>query len=85
MTAGTPDSRIAQILEIMELRRTARLESLADKLKVGTKTIRNDIRELNRLLEDSALVESVSGRYALFILDEKAFQEKKKIVYSQND
>ena len=32
MTAGTPDSRIAQILEIMELRRTARLESLADKL-----------------------------------------------------
>ena len=85
MTAGTPDSRIAQILEIMELRRTARLESLADKLKVGTKTIRNDIRELNRLLEGSALVESVSGRYAFFVLDEKAFQEKKQAVYSQND
>lgn len=85
MTAGTPDSRIAQILEIMELRRTARLESLADKLKVGTKTIKNDIRELNRLLEGSALVESVSGRYAFFVLDEKAFQEKKQAVYSQND
>lgn len=85
MTTGTPDSRIAQILEIMELRRTARLESLAEKLKVGTKTIRNDIRELNRLLEDSALVESVSGRYALFVLDEKAFQEKKQVIYSQND
>ena len=85
MAAGTPDSRIAQILEIMELRRTARLESLADKLQVGTKTIRNDIKELNRLLEGSALVESVSGRYALFILDEKAFQEKKRTVYSQND
>lgn len=85
MAAGTPDSRIAQILEIMELRRTARLESLADKLQVGTKTIRNDIKELNRLLEGSALVESVSGRYALFILDEKTFQEKKRTVYSQND
>lgn len=85
MTSGTPDSRIAQILEIMEFRRTARLESLADKLKVGTKTIRNDIKELNQLLEDSALVESVSGRYALFVLDEKTFQEKKQIVYSQND
>lgn len=85
MTTGTLDSRIAQILEIMELRRTARLESLAEKLKVGTKTIRNDIRELNRLLEDSALVESVSGRYALFVLDEKAFQEKKQVIYSQND
>ena len=85
MTTGTPDSRIAQILEIMELRRTARLESLAEKLKVGTKTIRNAIRELNRLLEDSALVESVSGRYALFVLDEKAFQEKKQVIYSQND
>lgn len=85
MTSGTPDSRIAQILEIMEFRRTARLESLADKLKVGTKTIRNDIRELNQLLADSALVECVSGRYSLFILDEKAFQEKKQIVYSQND
>lgn len=85
MTAGTPDSRIAQILEIMELRRTARLESLADKLKVGTKTIRNDIRELNQLLEDSALVESVSGRYALFVLDERKFQETRQRIYSQND
>ena len=85
MTSGTPGSRIAQILEIMELRRTARPESLADKLKVGTKTIRNDMKELNRLLEGSALVESVSGRYALFVLDEKRFQEKKQIVYSQND
>lgn len=85
MTSRTPDSRIAQILEIMELRRTARPESLADKLKVGTKTIRNDMKELNRLLEGSALVESVSGRYALFVLDEKRFQEKKQIVYSQND
>ncbi len=85
MRSGTSDSRIAQILEIMELRRTARLESLADKLRVGTKTIRNDIRELNQLLEDSALVESVSGRYALFVLDEKKFLEKKQTVYGQND
>ncbi|MDE7320629.1 MAG: PRD domain-containing protein [Lachnospiraceae bacterium] len=85
MTSGTPDSRIAQILEIMELRRTARPESLADKLKVGAKTIKNDMKELNRLLEGSALVESVSGRYALFILDERSFREKKQTVYSQND
>lgn len=85
MTSGTPDSRIAQILEIMELRRTARPESLADKLKVGAKTIKNDMKELNRLLEGSALVEYVSGRYALFILDERTFREKKQTVYSQND
>ncbi len=85
MTSGTPDSRIAQILEIMELRRSARPESLADKLKVGAKTIKNDMKELNRLLEGSALVEYVSGRYALFILDERTFREKKQTVYSQND
>lgn len=85
MTSGTPDSRIAQILDIMELRKSARPESLADKLKVGTKTIRNDVKELNRILEGSALVESVSGRYMLFILDEKAFREKRQTVYSQND
>lgn len=85
MTSGTPDSRIAQILEIMELRRTARPESLADKLKVSAKTIKNDMKELNRLLEGSALVEYVSGRYALFILDERTFREKKQTVYSQND
>ena len=72
MTSKTPDSRIAQILDIMELRKTARLESLADKLDVGTKTIRNDIRELNQLLEGSALIESMSGKYAFFVLDEKA-------------
>lgn len=85
MAAGTSDSRIAQILDIMELRKTARLESLAAKLKVGTKTIRNDIRELNQILEGSALVESVSGRYTLFVLDENLFQEKRQTVYSQND
>lgn len=85
MIAGTSDSRIAQILDILELRRAARPESLADKLKVGTKTIRNDIKELNRILEGSARIESVSGRYVLFVLDEKAFRKKKQTVYSQND
>ena len=78
MTSGTPDSRIAQILDIMELRKSARLESLADKLKVGTKTIRNDIRELNQILDGSALVESVSGRYILFILDERRSRRKSR-------
>ncbi len=85
ITSKTPDSRIAQILDIMELRKTARLESLADKLNVGTKTIRNDIRELNQLLEGSALIESMSGKYAFFVLDEREFQKKKQIIYSQND
>ena len=85
MRTGTSDSRIAQILNIMELRKNARLESLAEKLNVGTKTIRNDIRELNQILDGSALVESASGRYMLFILDEKKFQEKKQEVYCQND
>ena len=85
MTSKTPDSRIAQILDIMELRKTARLESLADKLDVGTKTIRNDIRELNQLLEGSALIESMSGKYAFFVLDEREFQKKKQLIYSQND
>lgn len=85
MTSGTPDGRIAQILDIMELRKTARPESLADKLNVGTKTIRNDIKELNQLLEGSALIEPLSGRYAFFVLDEKEFQKKKQMIYSQND
>lgn len=85
MKSGTSDSRIAQILSIMELRKNASLESLAEKLKVGTKTIRNDIKELNQTLDGSALVESASGRYMLFILDERRFQEKKQEVYCQND
>ena len=85
MMSRTPDSRIAQILDIMELRKTARLESLADKLNVGTKTIKNDIKELNQLLEGSAWIESLSGRYAFFVLDDKEFQKKKLIIYSQND
>ena len=85
MMSRTPDSRIAQILDIMELRKTARLEGLADKLNVGTKTIKNDIKELNQLLEGSAWIESLSGRYAFFVLDDKEFQKKKLIIYSQND
>ncbi len=45
MTSGTPDSRIAQILDIMELRKAARLESLADKLKVGNHSKRHQRTE----------------------------------------
>ncbi|MDO5410006.1 MAG: PRD domain-containing protein [Lachnospiraceae bacterium] len=85
MNSGTSDSRISQILNIMELRKNARLESLAEKLNVGTKTIRNDIKELNQLLNGSALVESTTGRYMLFILDETAFHTKKQEIYCQND
>ena len=85
MRTGTSDSRLAQILNIMELRKNARLESLAEKLKVGTKTIRNDIKELNQILDGSALVESASGRYMLFILDDKSFRERKQLVYCRND
>lgn len=47
------ENRIAVILKNIEMQSVCSVESLAAKLDVSQKTIRNDIKELNCLLEDT--------------------------------
>ena len=41
------DNRICKVLQILEHKRSASLEYLEKKLNVSTKSIKNDIKELN--------------------------------------
>ena len=46
------DNRICKVLQILEHKRSASLEYLEKKLNVSTKSIKNDIKELNETLKD---------------------------------
>ena len=55
------DNRICKVLQILEHKRSASLEYLEKKLNVSTKSIKNDIKELNeydRHIEHSEIFEN---------------------------
>lgn len=79
------ENRIGQILRYLEVSKSASVQKLADKLNVTTRTIRNDVKELNQILVGSALIETVSNKYRIFILNQDAFDVIKKGIYDQND
>jgi len=68
-------SRPAQIIRYLETRLSASNDALASHFGVGTKTITNDIRDLNVLLETSGTIEIQGGRYRLCIIDPMSFGE----------
>lgn len=76
------DNRLANLLSFMEFKKAVALEELSERLKVTTKTIRNDIKELNGLLEGSAVIESVGGKYRLFQLNPASFRECRDRIYT---
>lgn len=76
------DNRLANLLSFMEFKKAVALEELSERLKVTTKTIRNDIKELNGLLEGSAVIESVGGKYRLFQLNPAYFRECRDRIYT---
>lgn len=78
------ENRLCKILEIIELSNLTTAQSIADKLGVSTKTVKNEIRELNRLLNSYALIELKQGRYVLYIIDQENF-EKIRLGFSRQD
>lgn len=50
------DNRICKVLQILEHKRSASLEYLEKKLNVSTKSIKNDIKELNEIFDGNALI-----------------------------
>lgn len=78
------ENRLCKILEIIELSNLTTAQSIADKLGVSTKTVKNEIRELNRLLNSYALIELKQGRYVLYIIDQENF-EKIRLGLSRQD
>ena len=59
------DNRAADILYILGHKSGVTVASIAKKLGVSERTVRNDIRQLNDDLEGSAAIEGSQGRYTL--------------------
>lgn len=79
------ENRIGQILRYLEVHQSASAQKLADKMNVTTRTIRNDIKELNDMLQGSAFIESIQMKYRIFILNQLAYESMKKTILVQND
>ncbi|MDO5145832.1 MAG: PRD domain-containing protein [Eubacteriales bacterium] len=79
------DNRLAILLSYMEFKKAATLEELSDKLNVTTKTIRNDIKELNAMLEGSGVIENVGGKYRLFQLNSECFAKYRERIYDHDE
>ena len=69
------DNRAADILRILGQKSGVTVASIAQKLGVSERTIRNDIRQLNDDLEGSAVIEGTQGRYSLRIFDPEQYKK----------
>lgn len=70
------DNRAASILRLLGTRSGMSVAELAGKLSVSERTIRNDIKQLNSDLKDSARLEGVQGRYHLRIFDPVSYKKE---------
>ncbi len=67
------DNRLAHILILMRKSSVMDVDTLANQLSVSSRTIRNDIKELNALLDDSSTIEMDQGRCSLRIFNVEGF------------
>ena len=65
------------IIKLLQHNHNIPLAELAQKLNVSTRTIRNDIKVLNDILEDSAFIEIEQGECCFYITDHYELEEKK--------
>ena len=79
------ENRTAVILRNIEMQSVCSVESLAAKLDVSQKTIRNDIKELNCLLGGYACIGNNKGICKLIVFAPKGFTEIRNKIYKQED
>lgn len=69
------DNRLMTMMQIFRKSSSVTVVSLAQKLGVSERTIRNDIKQLNQELDGCAVIDGKQGRYTLRIFDVDAFQK----------
>ncbi len=67
------DNRLANMLHLFHNTQTMSVNTMAAKLNVSDRTIRNDIKQLNQMLSGCALIEGYHGRYSLRVFDAERF------------
>ncbi len=60
------------------LRKTPEItvSALASRLDVSERTVRNDIKQINQILDDCAIIDGIQGKYVLRIFQEERFRER---------
>lgn len=79
------ENRIATILKNIEMQSVCSVETLATKLDVSQKTIRNDIKELNCLLGGYACISNNKGECKLIVFAPNGFSEIRNKICAQED
>lgn len=69
------DNRIANMLQFFRKTPVITVSTLASKLDVSERTVRNDIKQLNHELNGCAVIEGGQGKYSLRIFDADRFRE----------
>ena len=69
------DNRIANMLQFFRKTPVITVSTLASKLDVSERTVRNDIKQLNHELSGCAVIEGGQGKYSLRIFDADRFRE----------
>lgn len=70
------DNRTANMLQFFLKTPVITVSTLASKLNVSDRTVRNDIKKLNEELRDCAIIEGKQGKYSLRIFNADRFYEK---------
>ena len=68
------DNRQANILSVLRKNSALNIEMLAQRFGVSERTVRNDIKDINRELKNSGLVEINQGKCSLRVFDTRDFQ-----------
>ena len=79
------ENRLCKILRIIEQSNLTSSQSIADKLGVSTKTVKNEIKELNRVLKGYAVIDIKKGKYVLYIIDQQNFDVVRQSLGIQDD
>ena len=69
------DNRAVMILQYFHNHTGVRINTLATKLSVSERTVRNDIKQLNKEIASCAAIEGTKGRYDLRVFDMDRFRE----------
>ena len=79
------ENRMAALLRNVEVQDSSDVDRIAAKLSVSTKTVRNDVKELNCLMGGYAVISNKKGQYKLIVFDQKGYEEIRDKIYEQEE
>jgi len=79
------ENRSARILKLIEQRHSVSMDTLIEKFEVSSKTVKNDIKELNDLFNGSAFIDNKQGKYRIYVVDRNKFEDTKENIYDHKE